>query len=229
MIVLGSASVSIAGSTVTIDSPGGFGAFRAVRLTNYTANVLVLTNISGSTQGQSQEFLLPLQQMVYQSANVQTIPTVTVFGVEGTFSVAPSVLVEWSTDPLDDFNGTYPVTIGTPSAVPYACINLYNILPGDITSVLAANPFRRSVTLVNQTDDPNPVASGILYASTNNGMNWVGPPYAVPTIAAGAGRTLETTSALYFRTTGGAANGTYLEVLEESWGACSTFFTIGNA
>lgn len=227
MIVIGSATITPDQSKVTINSPGGFGAYRGVRLTNYTANILILTNISSEGQGQSQELLLPLQQMVYHTANIQAVPTVQVFGVEGSLQVAPSVLVEWSTTPLDDFQGTYPVTIGTPSATPYACVNLYTVFPGGNTSVLSANPFRRSVTFINQTVPGADAAAitGILWAVTNLPV-WNAT--TAPLIPVQAGRTVDTTAALYFFPSGSATNGTKIEIIEESWGACSLYDSIEN-
>ena len=225
MIVIGSSTISANGSVVTINSPGGFGAYEGVRLTNYTANILILTNISGNEQGQSQELLLPLQQMTYHTKNVSTVPTVTVFGIEGTLQVAPQVLVEWSTNPLDDFIGTYPVTIGTPSAAPYTYVTQYTLPPSGVTSNIGANPFRKSITFINHTQDASAAASGILWSNTDNAMNWVGPPYTAGLIDTGSGRTVETTSPLFFRPTGAPAAGCFMEVVEESWGAQSTFAT----
>ncbi len=227
MIVIGSATISADQSKVTINSPGGFGAYRGVRLTNYTANILILSNIASESQGQSQEFLLPLQQMVYHTANVQAVPTVTVFGIEGSLQVAPSVLVEWSTTPLDDFQGTYPVTIGTPSATPYACVNLYTVPAGANTAVLSANPFRRSLTFINQTvpGADLPALTGIFWATTNLPV-W--STSTAPIVPVQAGRSIDTTAALYFHVTGSATNGTMIEIIEESWGACSLYDFISN-
>ncbi len=224
MIVIGSATISVDQSQVTIDSPGGFGAFRGVRLTNYTANVLVLTNISSSDQGQSQELLLPLQQMVYNTDNMRAVPTVSVFGLEGSLQVAPAVLVEWATEPLLDFKGTYPVTIGVPSAAPYACVSQKNLSQsgGDI-SELVANPFRKTVTLINHTVETAPGNGDIYWSST---FITTGDLTVYPRIPPGGVRTVDSTAALFFLP-GNAGGGAFLEIIEESWGACSLFLTIG--
>lgn len=96
------------GTSFTITPPRGFNGVEAVRLTNYTGEVLILSNISGV--GQNDEYLMPLQQMVYHTANVSNVPQ-----VKGTLLGNPfltsALFVEWSDDAEQDFIGTYPVTL----------------------------------------------------------------------------------------------------------------------
>lgn len=112
MIVVGTATVNDNTGKVELRAPLGFGAVRALRLSNFNADAIILTNISGVDQ--SQEYLQPQQQMVYQSINVGNIPTLNGLSLPPT-QIASNLLVEWSTDPTADFIGTYPV--GLPSQI----------------------------------------------------------------------------------------------------------------
>lgn len=226
MIVVGEAVVQ--GNKVVIKPATlGFGAVRAVRLTNYTANVLVLTNISG--QDQSQEYLLPLQQMVYESINASGVPTVDVKDIGASITAPPTVLVEWSTDPIRDFTGNYPTVIGEPSGAPYAYITQESV-NNDISSLdffnymsIGANPFRKALTVINNT---NPLSNdSALHWSYNTDSFEPASPILAPTFERGSGRTILSTAAVYFGGVGQSGGGdlreTTLEIIEESWGAPS--------
>lgn len=108
MIVPGTATVNPSTGIVQISAPMGFGTTRGVRLSNYTTDVLILTNISSVDQ--SQEYLPPQTQMVYPSVNVGILPTVTGVTLPAA-SIAANLFVEWSTDPTNDFVGTYPAAL----------------------------------------------------------------------------------------------------------------------
>jgi hypothetical protein len=218
MIVVGEAVVQ--GGKVVITPPTlGFGAVRAVRLTNYTANVLIVSNISGIDQ--SQEYLLPLQQMVYESLNTSGVPSISVKDIGAAISAPPTVLVEWSTDPLPDFPGTYPTTIGEPSGAPYLYADSGLIQQDTGISFnymsIGQNPFRTSLTIVNNN-----------YGAGFDGIvSWYGgtvPPssaLAGAVIPAGGGRTINSTAPVYVGVRGTDAATATLEIVEESWGAQS--------
>lgn len=164
MIILGSASIQ--GNTVQIDTKtvAGFGSVQAVRLTNYTADALILTNINGT--GQSQEYLMPLQQMVYHTLNVSTIPTVIAQSLGTAFDVA-ALFVEWSTDPTIDFIGTYPqqvtqvpVILPPPAAATKVNTGTY-IFPDTVTIyTIPANAKRVDITVTNQSTNGADIAVG---------------------------------------------------------------------
>lgn len=99
---------SAIGSQVILESPLGFGATRAVRVTNTTADIVVLTNILGV--GQDQQYLFPSQQMVYYSVNISATPTAQGLTLSAA-TIAAGLYVEWSTEPHEDFIGTYPTNI----------------------------------------------------------------------------------------------------------------------
>jgi len=217
MIVPGQATV--VGSDVTITSPGQFNVFQSVRLTNYTNMVLILTNIDGTSQ--SQEYLLPLQQMVYPFRNIQKVPTITTLSVGGGINTPPTVLVEWSTDPVSDFLGTYPTTIGAPSGVPYFYVsylitNFSASVP--LYTVIGANPFREQIQLINHY-------SGDIRWSTEritSSSDWT----TKPPITSGTSRTLVSTGAIYLEPV--ASDTTQvIEVIEQSWDIASVVDQFG--
>lgn len=230
MITVGQAVLQ--GSKVVLAPPSlGWGAVRAVRLTNYTQNVLILTNLSG--QSQSQEYLLPLQQNVYESANVGVPPSITVLDVGGGIVTPPTVLVEWSTAPLDDFIGSYPTVIGAPSGTPYAYVSLEHVQPASSGPTtfsymsIGANPFRKSITIVNDTDPLSVPGTGGLRWATSPASFLITPsPGIAPIMAVGSGRTLEYTGPIYIGFDGkvnvSAGQTDYtVELVEESYGAAS--------
>ena len=229
-ITVGQAVVE--GNKVVIKPPNlGTGAARAIRLTNYTANVLILTNIDGQTQ--SQEYLLPLQQMVYETINVTTVPTVAVLDIGGAIVTPPTVLVEWSTDPLKDFTGTYPTVIGAPSGAPYLYVTqlVVNNNGSAFTFFdymqIEANPFRRALTLINNTQLDS-TDDQLLYSQNPDLFTVDSPTELGAPIARGSGRTFEATATLYFggegRSPSNGFQATTMEIIEESWGAQSVIF-----
>lgn len=111
MIVIG--SVDLSGHII---APLGFGTARGIRLSNISPVPMIISNITGVEQ--SQEYLHSGAQMVYSSTNVSMVPTVS-------SSLSPSVTaallhVEWSTDPVNDFVGTYPATVNPGSVQAYS-------------------------------------------------------------------------------------------------------------
>jgi len=207
-IRLGEATVVL--DKVELQAPGRFGTFTAVRLTNYTADVLIVTGID-SQDPASQEYLLPLQQNVYKTDNVSKIPTIQGISL-GSLSLVPTVLVEWSDEPLKDFPGTYPTAIGVGSATPDATVMTFPIPLAGTTTTLPANPFRSSITLIN-TSTFTSFDTWIEWSTVD--ANWGGNPR----IPLGGVRTLKSTAVLYFRAGHDAnCNGTAaFEINEESF------------
>ena len=191
MILLGEAIVT--GTHVNITAPAGWATVRALRLTNYTSDVLVLTNISGVDQ--SQEYLLPLQQMVYRSINSSNIPTVEGISL-GALTTVPTVLVEWSTEPLVDFIGTYPTAIGVGSATPLFTNGRLSMPVVDTTYILPGNPFRKSITFINDSVIQTLHNSDIQWSYMDgDNVFWS----TVPHVLVNTGRTIESTATIYFR------------------------------
>ena len=90
-ISLGSSVVNPDGS-VSLVAPVGFASTAAVRLTNYTSELLIINNINPAEIG-SQEYLAPLQQNVYACVNKSKLPNLQ--GVSlGTVISTSGVLVE---------------------------------------------------------------------------------------------------------------------------------------
>jgi hypothetical protein len=193
-LVLGKAT--LVGNAVTLSPPeGGFGGVTAVRLTNYTGDVLIITNISSDAPGQ--EYLMPFQQNVYHIENVRTPPQVVGQQLGATFATA-TLLVEWSNDPLKDFPGTYPTAL-TQAGIISSAAPKFNVaelaIPGDsATHSIPANGARTGLSFVG--DGTNAVEWND--ADTGWGTN--------PQVAAGTGRTVDTASAVYFRAIGAAAS-----------------------
>jgi hypothetical protein len=217
-IRLGEAIVQ--GTGVRLKAPGQFGLFEAVRLTNYTADVLILNGID-SEDPADQQYLLPLQQNVYKTSNTSNIPEVIGMSLGGLTSV-PTVLAEWSDNPLKDFPGTYPTAIGLGIATPAVTVarEATGFITAGVTYTLAGNPFRKRVTLFNAGDfetadfAPLPVVSGLEWSSADSGWG------TNPVIAQGDSRVVETTAPLYFRAlTGQVCSGhqTYLDYTEETY------------
>ena len=172
-IRLGSATVT--GSTVSLIAPGGFGTFQAVRLTNFTSLILILTGIDSDDPG-GQEYLLPLQQNVYRTNNISKIPTITGIVAGGAGAIS-SVLVEWSDNPLKDLPGTYPTAIGMPLATPgfnagaLALSNAYSFTtpdPADIY-IIPGNPLRARLVVTN-TSAFTGLTPGGQYSTTVDGL-----------------------------------------------------------
>ena len=113
MIRIGQTSQQGSG-LVLLPVPAGFDSVHAVRLTNYTTKPILLTNISSVEQ--SQEILPPLTAMVYKSPNTSDYPRMTGVAVGAVAAATPAaiaagVLVEWASDAVNDFLGTYPYSL----------------------------------------------------------------------------------------------------------------------
>ena len=193
MIVLGVATV--AGNNVTITPPeGGFGGILGARLSNYTGDVLIVTNINSDAPGQ--EYLLPFQQNVYKVENVRQPPKVTGQQLGSSFPTA-SLLVEWSTDPLTDFPGTYPVALTQAGlyGVASPAWDVHEVaVPTGSTTTIPANSLRTSLTVYNDGSQP------IEWSNVDSGWG------SNAQIAAGSGRTVDTTAAIYLRSTAAGAS-----------------------
>jgi hypothetical protein len=216
-IRLGESTVS--GTNVELKAPGGFGTFQAIRLTNYTANVLIITGIDSDDPG-SQEYLLPLQQNVYRTNNVGNIPKVTGINL-GALTAVPTVLVEWSDNPLKDFPGIYPTAIGIGVATPSVNIVRVALSLAFTTYVIPGNPFRKRISIFNAcdyvaaTDYTIPGVDGRAeWTATNTGWG------SVPLIPQGCERIIETTAPLYFRSLTGllcTGHQVYIDYHEETY------------
>ncbi len=190
MIILGEATIGSDG--VQIKSPSGFNTVSAVRLTNYSGDVITLVNINGVDQ--SVEYLMPLQQMVYPIATVQTIPVLKALSL-GNNVVVETVLVEWSTDPLEDFQGTYPVAlteVGVTFLQARDAVSAGNLLALPLINttytVPAAVGQRSSVTVINAG------TTNIEWSSTDG--TWGTHAIILPS----SSRTINANVPLYFRT-----------------------------
>lgn len=176
MIILGTAAV--VGSKVQINFPTGFGGIQAVRLTNYTADVIVLQDITGAGDG-SQEYLMPFQTSVYESVSTRTPPTA--YGQTlGTGFATSQLFVEWSTDPTADFPGTYPSALTEAPLAPSNSTDGVIVLAANATGSIPAGN-RLSTTFYNN-------GAGVVYWSTNSAT--VLGPTTSASLASGAGITL---------------------------------------
>lgn len=156
MILLGSAT--IVGAQVVIQPPTGFSGVQAVRLTNYTADVIILQNITGTGEG-SQEYLMPFQTNVYKVDSVRTPPTATGKSLGVAFG-SSSLLVEWSTEPTADFPGTYPSALTEAPVAPSNSTDGVVVMAANATGNIAAGS-RLSTTFYNN-------GTGVVYWSTNS-------------------------------------------------------------
>ena len=215
MIVIGSAVFDPVKDTVSLDTKdvAGFNTVVAVRLTNYTSDVLVLTNING--RGQGQEYLMPLQQMVYLFPNVTQVPLIR--GLQlGADIPASALLVEWSLDvgdgaPDTDFPGTYPTQVTAPATVGtgFAILASVHTFADTITTfIVPANPKRVTVTLINQSSG----GQNILFGGSSDHVLWDDTTTALMT--PGAGLEFSSQGPLYFRA---GSNGAKLAVIEETF------------
>jgi hypothetical protein len=191
VIILGSAKVTANGQTVTIARPPGSegpnSPYQAVRLTNFTSDVLVLTNIGGTVQ--SQEYLAPLATMVYHSEPSGPIPTI-VGQALGANLPLTAVLVEWSTDPDNDFIGTYPYTnpvlpAASQASAPFFNMGLVTLTTHGDPYEINPNPSRLSLTMVNE---------GAAVVNVYNNVGLAGHPFP---IAPGGSLTLNTTQGVW--------------------------------
>ena len=193
MLSLG--TVIVQGGQVIIQPPeGGFGGVKGVRLSNYTGDVIILTNVNSEEPGQ--EYLLPFQQNVYHIENVRTPPRALGQSLGSSFPTA-TLLAEWSTEPLTDFPGTYPVAL-TQAGILGAASPKFNVVelavPTGSTTIVPANPLRTSLTIFNDG------SQAIEWNEADSGWG------SNPQIAAGSGRTVDTTAAVYLRATAAGAS-----------------------
>lgn len=191
-------SVTQQGSKNYISPPAALTSVEAVRITNITSDVLVLSNVAGN--GQSLEYLLPMQQAVYKSEGSQQIPTV--YGVTlGNVLPNSQIFVEWSDDPLNDFPGTYPTTIGSLAATAPGFENgVVTMANANTTYSIPANPNRLSLSFTNTGSVP------VMWLPTNPASPWAGTN---PTIAAGNGVELNTSAVVYLQSTSAGGQVTY--------------------
>jgi hypothetical protein len=190
-IRLGEAIVQ--GTGVRLKAPGQFGLFEAVRLTNYTANVLILNGID-SDDPADQQYLLPLQQNVYKTSNTTNVPEVVGLSL-GALTSVPTVLAEWSDNPLKDFPGTYPTAIGLGVATPALTPARLAFPIAFDTVPIIGNPFRKRIVLSNHAtfDVGDAVDASIEWSSTDTGWG------SNPRILQGETITVESTVPLYFQ------------------------------
>lgn len=193
-VFLGQATLS--GNTVQIEPPLGFGAVDSVRLTNFTPDVLILTNINGRES--SQEYLMPLQQMVYRTQDVTQIPTITGVALGSSFPVS-QVFVEWSNNGLVDFPGTYPIEVTEPATSSQSWVaGVVTLTDTGITYTIPGDPLRQSTTVINS-------GSTTLNFLPTDGP-WIAP---VPSLVAGASFTLRNGAEIYLRTEAAGGQATY--------------------
>lgn len=149
-IRLGASTFNQNNDTLEIQPPAGFNTVNALRITNYTVDVLILTNIMGNNNSDRQ-YLMPLEQMVFAVENVQTLATMQ--GLQlGADIEQERVLIEWADNGLDDFEGTYPVFV---TILPQFTDTNWQ---GDTETIdmagsltVPANPRRQSTTIVNES------------------------------------------------------------------------------
>lgn len=107
-IYLGTASA--VGDHVELPPPSGFNTLHALRITNTLATYATVFNVTADSQ--SAQYLVGKQQMVYRtdnigSAQIRLQPS----GATTVAQLAAGLLVEWATDPANEFQGTYPVQV----------------------------------------------------------------------------------------------------------------------
>lgn len=108
-IRLGATTFNQENDTLVIKPPTGFNGANALRITNYTVDVIILQNITGTNPGDRQ-YIMPFQQTVFEIETVQDYPTMK--GQQlGVDIPQEQVLVEWADNGLDDFEGTYPTQV----------------------------------------------------------------------------------------------------------------------
>lgn len=233
-------NVTVTPAGVQITAPGNFGSFTAIRLSNFSGTVMTITGINPDDPG-SQEYLLPLQQNVYQTSNVSSLPLIA--GVSSIVSTSSLVLLaEWSDDPLRDFPGTYPTAVSLGASTPLLTTS-HIVLSAQFptTFLIPANPLRKSLTLQQVTGGfvtgtnfwrsgqaipaVTPVGSYDLYTQSPpaDQMVWYGSD---PTNANGGGQLapgesvrFETSSQLYLWTTAVVIclGAPHVAVIEESY------------
>ena len=186
-IRLGTATLQ--GTELQLQAPGRTNTFTALRLTNYTAEVFVLNNISSVQMGE--EYLFPLQQMVYRVENVSAVATITGASL-GIFTSVPAVYAEWSDDPLTDFPGTYPTSVTANPIAIHLSITTLALTTAATTYSVPANPNRTALTIINASGGALP--DGRIQWSSDD-ASWTTAPF----LARGVGRVVNATSPVYFR------------------------------
>lgn len=192
-------SVTQQGNRLGISPPAALSSVKAVRIANVTSDVLILNNIAGN--GQSQEYLLPLQQGVFKTEGVQQIPTI--YGQAlGDALPLSQIFVEWSDDPLADFPGTYPTTLSALSATaPSFVSGVVTMTNANQTYIIPQNVLRTSLTFVNTSATAN-----VMWLPADKASPWTGTN---PTLAPNAGITLDTSAAVYLQSTTAGAQVTW--------------------
>jgi len=192
-------SVTQQGNRLGISPPAALSSVKAVRVANITSDVLILNNIAGN--GQSQEYLLPLQQAVFKTEGVQQIPTI--YGQAlGDALPLSQIFVEWSDDPLADFPGTYPTTLSALSATAPSFINgVIALTNANQTYSIPANPLRTSLSFTNSS-----AAGNVMWLPADKASPWTGTN---PTLTPGNGVTIDTSAAVYLQSTTAGTQVTY--------------------
>lgn len=168
MILIG--STKVVGQQLQLVPPTGFNSVQAVRLSNFADNPVILNNVSGIDQ--SQQYLMPVQCMVYSSSNVSNPPTIQPTGTDTAAGIATKVLVEWSTDPQTDFQGTYPAPIMVPADVVAQAI-----FAQGVPNVLTETTLFNGTVAAGNTIAPIPVSG---YASIDLILSVSSSPTSVP-------------------------------------------------
>lgn len=197
-------SVTQQGNKLGISPPAALSSVKAVRVANITSDVLILNNIAGN--GQSQEYLLPLQQAVYKTEGVQQIPTL--YGQAlGDALPLSQIFVEWSDDPLADFPGTYPTTLSQLSATAPSFVNgIVTLTNANQTYNIPQNVLRTSITFVNTS-----TSAVVMWLPADKASPWTGTN---PSLQPNAGVTLNTSAEIFLQsTTAGATVMWYGETL----------------
>lgn len=172
---------------------GGFGGIDGCRLSNYTGDALIITNID--TERPGQQYLMPFQQMVYKIENLRQAPSLDALTLGQDFSTS-DVLVEWSTEALHDFPGIYPCTLVQAalagSAAP-AWENHQLAVPADGTTVsIVADARRISMSFMNDGTEK------LMWSYADNGWGGSGGG-GRPSLDVGSGRQLDTKAQVFFR------------------------------
>lgn len=154
-VYLGAATFNQQGDSLVVQPPVGFNTAEAIRMANYTVDIIVLKNIGGNNVSDTQ-YLPPATQMVYPIKSFQQNPTF--FGIQlGPDLPNEQVLVEWSDDPLEDFQGTYPYALPlNPDS--FATGNLAYDLRVDVSGGVATMKFHGT----NGFSTPPTITSSIL-------------------------------------------------------------------
>lgn len=177
-----------------IPPQGGFGGIDGCRIANYTGDALIITNID--TERPGQQYLMPFQQMVYRIENLRQPPSIDALILGRDFSTS-QVLVEWSTEALNDFAGVYPVDLTQAAltaglAAPQWGTHTLTVADDGATHTIPADTKRVSLTLINRG------TKNVQLSAWDSG--W---PHPNRFIAPGEGRAIPTLAAVYTRVAAG--------------------------